>query len=194
MVPDPAGNQVAAPHTGPLCLARAAESDVGPQPGKPKWVNVRTSPEENQAMMHLKRFVTASSVAGLVLFGCSCQPATSVPKITAQEQRQRSEIGKGMEQSGVIAEKDYVRLRGVIDGIRHNGSISDRDLDWSLALLKQSSEPLARSRILTGLSTLKRCSASQKAKILAALPPYVNSPNPLDSTAANRVQRAMQGV
>ncbi len=93
-----------------------------------------------------------------------------------------------------MSQAEYVRLRGLIDDIRRDGSISDPDLDWSLALLRKSSEPIAHTRVMTGLSLLKRCSASQKAKIAESIGPFLNSRDSLDRNGARRLQKTIQTI
>lgn len=136
-----------------------------------------------QRLLPLLILMAASSLT----VGCSRQPAQQTV-----EEKSRANIGADMQRNGVMSQPEYVRLRGVIDDIRRDGAISDTDLGWSLALLHKSSQAITHTRVMTGLSILKRCSASQKAKISKAISPFLNSREPLDRAGARRLQRTIQ--
>lgn len=105
------------------------------------------------------------------------------------EQKEAQSTGAGMQQSGMMSQQDYVKVRELEHQVADSHTISDADLDWDLAFLKRSSNGIARARAMTVLSEVKPLSAAQKAKISPAVTPYLSSPDALTQQYARRVQR-----
>lgn len=90
-----------------------------------------------------------------------------------------------------MSRPDYVRLRQIRDSIRQSRQISDSDLDWSLSLLKSSSEPTARSRVMTMFVLLKNTPQAQKDKVKGAVTPLLSSQDELDRKSAELVLKSL---
>ena len=116
----------------------------------------------------------------LLAAGCSHQTA---------EQKEVQSIGVGMQQSGTMSQADYVRVREMEHQVAASHTISDADLDWDLAFLKQSDNGIARARALTVLSEINAPSDAQKVKISPVVTPYLSSSDELTRQYARRVQR-----
>jgi len=114
--------------------------------------------------------------------GCSHQTA---------EQTQAQTLGANMQQSGVMSQQDYVRVREMGHQAAASHAISDADLDWDLAFLKRSENGIARARAMTVLSEVKPLSPAQKAKIAPVVAPYLNNPEDTYRHAAARIQQAL---
>ena len=119
-------------------------------------------------------------LTALVAAGCSHQTA---------EQKEAQGQGARMQQSGVMSQQDYVKVRGLGHQVSASHTLSDSDLDWDLAFLKRSDNGLARARALTVLSEISPLSDAQKAKISPIVTPYLSSPDALTRQYAERVQR-----
>jgi hypothetical protein len=96
-----------------------------------------------------------------------------------------------MQQSGVMSQNDYMRVRELGHQTSQTHTMSDADLDWTLSLIKKAGNSVARARALTTLSEIRPMSAAQKSKILPAISPYLNSTDRLDQAGAQRVRRAI---
>ena len=136
----------------------------------------------------------SATVLALALIACSQPSSAHQAKPQDQESQDIARIAKEWERRGMMSQKEYVRLRRIISDIRQSGSIPDKDLDWSLALLQGSSEPLVHSRVMTGLSILKQTSASQKAKMTKAITPFLKSEEPLGRKSAERLQKTLRSL
>jgi len=119
-------------------------------------------------------------LAALVAAGCSRQTA---------EQKEAQGTGARMQQSGVMSQADYVRVREMGHQVAASHAISDADLDWDLAFLKRSDDGAARARAMTVLSEINAPSDAQKAKISPVVTPYLSSPDALTRVSAERVRR-----
>jgi hypothetical protein len=113
---------------------------------------------------------------------------------SGDEQEQTLRIGAAFEAAGIMAQGDYVRLARLSkDVVSNGGSISDADLDWALALLANSAEAVARSKVMVMLSALGHRAPlpqAQKDRIEAAVAPFVNGEHQLDRLSAARATRA----
>ena len=116
----------------------------------------------------------------------------SAHAITEADQQVIVGIGKEFQREGIMSQKDYIIVRQVLDSVRQTGSISTRDLDWSLSLLTESPTSVGRARIMGMLSIVKRGDNGQKQKILNAITPLLKSKDELDYLYAARVQRGMK--
>jgi hypothetical protein len=106
------------------------------------------------------------------------------------EKAQMIRIGAAFEGAGLMAQGDYVRLaqlsKEVVSG---HGCISDADLDWTLNLLANATEAVARSKVIVMLSVLGHrnpLSEVQLERIAAAVAPFVKSEHKLDQLSAAR--------
>ncbi|MBV9849962.1 MAG: hypothetical protein JO250_09850 [Armatimonadetes bacterium] len=133
------------------------------------------------------RLAVPLSIGILMAAGCSRQ---TPQQSTEQQEVQR--IGAGMQQSGTMSQQDYVRVREISHQTVGSHTISDGDLDWTLALLAKSNNSIARAKAMGVLSEIKPMSVAQKAKIAPAIAPYLHSQDELDRASAARVQKALQ--
>lgn len=134
----------------------------------------------------MKRFLAIGIACALCLAGYSAQ---AVPETDHNE---IAEIGKGMENEGLMSQKDYIILRQIIGSVRRGATISDRDLDWSLSLLKEGPGPIARSRVMGMLSRLEHGDAALKEKVSKAIAPFLKSEAELERKYAERVREVME--
>ena len=113
---------------------------------------------------------------------------------SGDEQEQMIRNGAAFEAAGLMPQGDYVRLARLSkDVVSNGGSISDADLDWALALLANSAEAVARSKVMVMLSVLGHRAPlpqAQKDRIEAAVAPFVNGEHQLDRLSAARAMSA----
>lgn len=109
-----------------------------------------------------------------------------------QEAQKTTSRGAEMQQSGTMSQSDYIRISALGHQVYQTHSISDANLDWTLNFLNSAKNPIARARAMTTLSEIRPMSAAQKAKILPAIAPFLNSADTLDQTGAKRVQKVTQ--
>ena len=102
--------------------------------------------------------------------------------------QQIHKIGKAWERPGGLIEAEYVRTRSLTDSILKTGAVTDPDLDWLLGLLKERPNSIVHANILAILSELKTVPTAQRERIVAALPPMLQSKNELEYRPAQRVQ------
>lgn len=133
---------------------------------KPQWIAV----------------IAPLALIALAATGCSHQAA---------EQKEAQNLGADMQQSGVMSQADYVKVRELGHQAAAGHTLSDADLDWDLAFLKRSSNGIARARAITVLSDVRPLSAAQKAKIAPVVAPYLNNPEDTYRHAAARLQQAL---
>jgi hypothetical protein len=127
----------------------------------------------------------------------STQGDGATMKNTSDDSDQVAAMGSAWEQIGLTTQADYMTLDRITKGIVESGGvISDADLEWSLNLMKNSSEVIVRSRVMIMLGEVGKSTPlpkAQKDAILAALQPYLNSTNQLDRMSVLHVQRELQG-
>jgi hypothetical protein len=56
----------------------------------------------------------------------------------AAEREEIAYIAADWEQRGLLPRADYIKLREIISEVRQRKTISDKDLDWSLALMARN--------------------------------------------------------
>lgn len=127
-------------------------------------------------------FLAPLVLAALAATGCSHQTA---------EQKEAQRMGADMQQSGVMSQQDYVKVRELGHQAALSHTLSDSDLDWDLAFLKRSGNGIARARAMTVLSEIKPLSAAQKAKIAPVVAPYLRNPEDTYRRVAARIQQAL---
>ncbi|HEY1381847.1 MAG TPA: hypothetical protein VGF55_33920 [Gemmataceae bacterium] len=107
-----------------------------------------------------------------------------------------AEIGAGWEEIGLLSQADYIKLRRISAAVQRTGGvISDSDLDWSLDVLTDSAQAVVRARVmgmLGAVGTDVALPAAQRAKIEAAVAPYVHGPEDLDRQYAAYVLRELR--
>ncbi len=104
-------------------------------------------------------------------------------------EREVRKIGALWQQEGLMTQAEYVELRRISDAVVQHHTVSDAELDWLLATMRQSQEPTVHARVLGILSTLKNPPAGQRDKIASAIVPMLQSKAELDRRYAARVQR-----
>ena len=100
--------------------------------------------------------------------------------------------GAEMQRTGIMSQKDYIRVVNLQHIISHTHRISDEDFAWTLSLLKTSRAPIARARAMAVLSYIHPMSSAQKAQTTSAIAPYLNGGNPLDLAYAISVRKSIQ--
>jgi hypothetical protein len=150
-------------------------------------INVKGRLEMNKKSVTGKLFGCTLIAAVIVsLTGCSkhSDDQTSVMMTPVQD-------GAQMQESGIMSQKNFLRIHHLEEQVSRTGAISSADLTWTLTFLKNSSNAIARARAMTTLSEIRPMSPAQKAEIQPAIAPYIDSPNPLDREGAKIVERAM---
>lgn len=119
----------------------------------------------------------------LPLFGCDNAAQPSRPPMDNARVQQ---IAQGWQQQGVLSQQDYTRAVGILTAIQKTGRISDADLDWLLALLKQPTrDPVAVHLLVMSLIiNLDAVTEAQSAKINSALEPFQESNVPVENKMA----------
>lgn len=114
----------------------------------------------------------------------------------ADKKKEIASIGAEWEKDGLMYQADYVKLRQMILDVQANGGkLSDADLDWSLALLKNGADAISRTRVMGLLGLLGEKTSLpdvQKKKILTAIKPLLTSSEQLDQRYAARVEKALK--
>ncbi|HKB02038.1 MAG TPA: hypothetical protein VKD90_07450 [Gemmataceae bacterium] len=104
-------------------------------------------------------------------------------------------IGAVWEAAGLLPQGEYVKLHRLTADVQANGGvISDADLDWAIALLESTPEVVVRARVMAMLAVLGQPTAlpqEHRARIGAAVAPYLHSERKLDRLAAAHVQQAL---
>lgn len=92
-------------------------------------------------------------------------------------------VAHGEEASGVMTQQNYLRLTNISQNIEKTGRISDRELDWCIALMQSPmrqtgyNAPLLRVKVVYPLLQLKYLSSEQKEKLYQAIVPMFNTTN-----------------
>ena len=122
----------------------------------------------------------ASGIIVLCIDGCSNHNQNSAA-VSA---------GESMQKGGIMSQADYVRIRGIADGTSQSHSMSESDLTFSLSLLRKANNSVGRARAMTAMSEINPMSPIQKAEIIPAVAPFLQSPEKLDQLEAQKVMRA----
>jgi hypothetical protein len=113
----------------------------------------------------------------------------------ANQDEQWLKNGAGFEAAGLMTQADYVRLARLGKAITTgDGSITDADLDWALALLGQATDAVVRCKVMTTISLLGHrvpLPLAQQERITAAVAPFANSEHKLDQLSAARALHAI---
>jgi hypothetical protein len=109
-----------------------------------------------------------------------------------QEMTKAATAGAAMQQGGIMSQSSYVRIRELAHNVAQTHTISDDDLNWTVTQLNTQKNSIARARFFNTLFEIRPMSAAQKAEILPAITPYLNSTDKLDQIGAQRVQKAAQ--
>ena len=111
------------------------------------------------------------------------------------EQEKWDRAGAAFEAAGLMTQADYIRLARLSkDVVSGDGSISDTNLEWALALLVNATEPVVRSKVMVMLSILTHSvalSQTQKKRIEATVSPFLQSEHKLDQLSAQRAMGSM---
>jgi hypothetical protein len=94
--------------------------------------------------------------------------------------------------AGWMSSQDYTTLHAVQQRVISTGTISDADLDWSLALLRRSADPLPRAKVMGMFRSRLHASPSQKERIRAAIEPLLSSADHLDQQYARSAMRGLR--
>jgi len=79
----------------------------------------------------------------------------------------RLKIGKRFEADGIMSCENYLKLHRIIDGTLKSRSISDTDLDWSIALLSSQTKypSIVHAKVLATFSLVKSWPPSEEQKV-----------------------------
>jgi hypothetical protein len=111
------------------------------------------------------------------------------------EQEKWDRAGTAFEAAGLMKQADYNRLARLSKDVASgDGSISDTNLEWALALLVKATEPVVRSKVMVLLSILGHSvalSQTQNSRIEAAVAPLLQSEHKLDQLSASLAMGSM---
>ena len=127
---------------------------------------------------------------GVEIMGCSqikssLQPPNSPPTITTSPLSDKQQ-GALLQQQGVIAQQDYLRLASIQNGINQAQKVSDKDVSFlvqqlhSLPVKTSSPQKLQAENLVLGHtvgSKPKKLTPGQQRRLFDAVVPYTNSPD-----------------
>ncbi len=157
-----------------------------PTYGCSHWKKMRT------VLVRVTQQLLISLLLVFAFSGCSNQNPVVKNNVHSYTPKSIAQLGAEMQQAGVMSQKDYIRVVSLQLKTSRTHTISDEDFAWTLSLLATTGSSLARARAMTVLSDIHPLSSAQKAKITAAIAPYVNSRDPLDAASARSVQISIQ--
>ena len=129
--------------------------------------------------------VIAAAVIGFVRY----QSARAHEREVREYETKIRQIGGLFEAVGLLSQADYVKLREIGDAVVDRHTVSDAELDWLLATMRQSHETIVHARVLAILLDLKNPPPDQKEKIASAIVPMLQSKNEVFRRCAARIQR-----
>lgn len=152
--------------------------------------NARSEPINRAMLYRTKRATLATSLlTALVLM--TPVVASVVYVRYSHEEAERRKIGADWQQRNWMTQQNYVRLRQIIDSARKTRTVSDKDIDWSLGIMKRSHNAVVHARVLGMFTLLKKIPLAQKKKLQAAIDPFLTSEDKLDRAYAIRVQTVL---
>lgn len=137
----------------------------------------------------------------LFMFAVAFHPAYQRWLDNRELLRNQQYIAHQDERMGIMRVSDKLKIDEIVAEVQKTGSISDGDLNWTLAMLgknNSSGQPqeIARASILAPLEALKSIPSSQKDRIYqAAVPMLGNNPaynNELDKIRASAVMGTLR--
>jgi hypothetical protein len=116
------------------------------------------------------------------------------PAAARQSQPSIAEFDADWARNGWLARGEYIQLRRITASVEKSGSMSDKELDWTLGIMRGSSSPVVHARVMAMLGMLGRSKPLSKAqhdKIASAIAPFLHCRDDLDQRSAARVDRAL---
>jgi hypothetical protein len=109
------------------------------------------------------------------------------------DERDDQQVGGAWEAAGLGSRQDYAKLRDATNTIQEGGVLDDPDLEWLVAMLESTSEPVVRSKVMVMLAAAQPGTFPQKyrERLSAVITLHLNSENTLDKLSAAHLRQAL---
>ncbi len=139
----------------------------------------------------IQRFAIPTLLA-IAFAGCSPKPPAVQNSVPTSRHLTQAQLGAEMQQSGVMSQKDYIRVSNLQHKTAKTHQMSEEDFAWTLSLLKTANSPFARARAMAALSSIYPMTSAQETQTRTAVSPYLTSKDPLDQSSAVMVYRSIE--